>query len=765
MTNYANRSVINLLDSGVFPVLAIRAEATRGFCRQMKRLTVHLCLAVLIGVGLAACADLERALQPKVAAPAPAGAAATLPPPELAPVASAGAIVESTAAEAPAPSVYPGTGVFIDADGLATASGAQPAAGDVTLNFADTDIREVVRAILGGILEVNYIIDPKVSGTITVQTSRPLARSALLTTLESILRANGAAMVPEAGGYRIVPVESALSGLAPLGLDARQPGFGVHVVPLRFIAADEMARIIGLLASERNVVSADAARNLVILAGSQAERATMLGTVELFDVDWLAGMSFGLFPLQNTDAETLTQELDVVFGIDGEAPLGGLLRFVPIERLNAVMVISPRADYLERAQTWITRLDQGIDAAGQRIYVYYVENARAADLADVLNEVFDQRRPAIEGVRLAPGLDQATLYAKGTARVARELQAQDAGLTGAMLSGAAAEGEAAAPAPPPAPAGAASARVTGEGIALAATSEIRIIADEATNALVILATPDEYRMIEAALTKLDVVPLQVLIEAIIAEVELTDELEYGVQWFFQSGNSQFNLNETLPVRAFSDFAGFSYLFSTAGDARVTLNALASVTDLNIVSAPSLMVLDNHTAEIQVGDQVPIASQSAVSVSDPDAPIVNSIEYFDTGVILRVTPRVNTGGLVTMEIEQEVSSVDATITSGIDSPTINQRRIKSVVAIQSGETVTLGGLIREDRASSNSGVPLLREIPVLGKLFSTTTEGTSRNELIVLITPRVVSNQLEARQVTEELRRRMRAIAPLDDRLY
>ncbi len=634
----------------------------------------------------------------------------------------------------------------------------------MTLNFADTDVREVVRAILGGILEVNYIIDPQVSGTITVQTSRPLARSALLTTLESILRANGAAMVPESGGYRIVPIESALSGLAPLGLDARQPGFGVHVVPLRFIAASEMAKIIGTLASERNVVSADAARNLIILAGSQAERATMLGTVELFDVDWLAGMSFGLFPLQNTDAETLAQELDVVFGVEGEVPLGGLLRFVPIERLNAIMVISPRAEYLERAQTWITRLDQGIDAAGQRIYVYYVENGRAADLADVLNEVFDQRRPAVEGVRLAPGLDQATLYAEGTARVARELQARDAGLSGATLSGGAAEVAAAAPAPAPGPAGGAPARETGAGIALAASSDIRIIADEATNALVILATPDEYRMIEAALSKLDVVPLQVLIEATIAEVTLTDDLEYGVQWFFQSGNSKFNLNETLPVRAFPDFAGFSYLFSTA-DARVTLNAIASVTDLNIISSPSLMVLDNQTAEIQVGDQVPVATRSAVGVTAADAPVVNEIEYLDTGVILRVTPRVNTGGLVTMEIEQEVSFVADEITSGIDSPTIDQRRIQTTVAVQSGETVALGGLIRDDRSSSNSGVPLLREIPVLGKLFSTTTDFAARTELIVLITPRVVRSQLDARQVTEELRRRMRAVAPLDDRLY
>ena len=729
----------------------------------MKRLAVHLCLAVLIGVGLAACADLDRALQPKVAAPAPAGAAATLPPPELAPAPSADRTAETAADEAPAPTVFPGTGVFIDTSAIATVSAAPPAAGDVTLNFADTDIREVVRAILGGILEVNYIIDPQVSGTVTVQTSRPLARAALLTTLESILRVNGAAMVPEGGGYRIVPIENAMSGLAPLGLDARQPGFGVHVVPLRYISASEMAKILGSLASERNVISTDVARNLVILAGSQSERATMLETIELFDVDWLSGMSFGLFPLQNTDAETLVQELDTILGVDGEVPLAGLLRFVPIVRLNAVMVISPRADYLERAQGWIKRLDLGIDAAGQRLYVYYVQNGRAVDLADVLNEVFDPLgRTAAEGVRLAPGLDRARLYAAGTAR---ELRAQEAGLmTGAKLSGGATGGEGAAPAPLPGLVGGAPARVTGSGIVLAAISDIRITADEANNALVILATPEEYRMIEAALNKLDVVPLQVLIEATIAEVTLTDDLEYGVQWFLQSGNHKFNLNETFPVRAFPDFTGFSYLFATT-DVRVTLNAIASVTDVNIISSPSLMVLDNQTAEIQVGDQVPVATQTAVSVSDPDAPIVNSIEYFDTGVILRVTPRVNAGGLVTMEIEQEVSDVVPTVTSGIDSPTINQRRIKTTVAVQSGETVTLGGLIRDDRASSNSGIPLLREIPFLGALFSTTTEAAARTELIVLITPRVVRNQLDARRVTEELRRRIRAVAPLDEKLY
>ena len=363
---------------------------------------------------------------------------------------------------------------------------------------------------------------------------------------------------------------------------------------------------------------------------------------------------------------------------------------------------------------------------------------------------------------------RATLYAEGTARVARELQAEEGRLTGATIGGMAGAGQTPPSEPVAEVVAGAPARVTGEGIALSTTSDIRIIADEANNALVILATPEEYRMIDAALTKLDVVPLQVLIESTIAEVELNDELEYGVQWFFQSGSSQFNLSEPADPgsapRAFPDFTGFSYLFASADDIRVTLNALSTLTDVNIISSPSLMVLDNQTAEIQVGDQVPIASQSAVSVVDPDAPIVNSIEYFDTGVILRVTPRVNAGGLVTMEIEQEVSDVGETLTSGIDSPTIDQRRILTTVAIQSGETVTLGGLIRDRRAELESGIPVLREIPVLGKLFGQSFESAARTELLVLITPRVVRSQLDARQVTEELRKRIRAVAPLEDKI-
>jgi general secretion pathway protein D len=280
---------------------------------------------------------------------------------------------------------------------------------------------------------------------------------------------------------------------------------------------------------------------------------------------------------------------------------------------------------------------------------------------------------------------------------------------------------------------------------------------------VILATTAEYRMIEATLKRLDITPLQVLIEVTIAEVSLTDDLRYGLQWFFESGSSAVTFSTLSTGVVASAFPGFSYFFS-GNDARVVLNLLTEITDVRVISSPQLMVLDNQTARLQVGDQVPIATQSAVSIGDPDAPIVNSIQFRDTGVILEVTPRVNASGLVVLDVFQEVSDVIATTTSDIDSPTIQQRSIESTVAVQSGDTVALGGLIRDRDEESVTGVPLLSSIPVLGNLFKTTQNQVRRVELLVLITPRVVRNRREALEVTEELRRRLSTLGPLEKRI-
>jgi general secretion pathway protein D len=295
----------------------------------------------------------------------------------------------------------------------------------------------------------------------------------------------------------------------------------------------------------------------------------------------------------------------------------------------------------------------------------------------------------------------------------------------------------------------------------------RRIADTRNNALLILAKAQEYRMIESTLRRLDLVPLQVLIEATIAEVRLNDSLRYGLRWFFQADEGSTTQSVTFSDisngAVSSTFPGFSYLFES-GDVRAALNALDEITNVNVVSSPQLMVLDNETARLQVGDQVPVPTQQAQSITDPDAPIVNSIQFQDTGVILEVTPHVNASGLVVLDVRQEVSDVVTTTTSDIDAPTIQQRQIDSSVAVQTGETIALGGLIRDSEEDSRAGVPILMEVPILGNLFSSNSVASERTELLVLLTPRVVRDQEEAQEVTRELRRRLRGIKNLQERI-
>jgi general secretion pathway protein D len=304
------------------------------------------------------------------------------------------------------------------------------------------------------------------------------------------------------------------------------------------------------------------------------------------------------------------------------------------------------------------------------------------------------------------------------------------------------------------------------------SGSFRIVADARNNALLVNATSTEFELVSAALKKLDIVPLQVFIEATIAEVTLNDTLKYGLEWFFDIGNSNITFNTTSVQTStprpnnliLTQAPGFSYLFASS-DVRVVLNALTQITDVNVISSPTLLVLDNEPARLQVGDQVPISVRSSTSVTDSDAPVVNEIEYRDTGVILDLIPRVNASGLVVLDIIQEVSDVasstatGATVTQTI-SPTISQRRIASTVAVASGETIALGGLIRDNKTNAVTGVPLLSDIPYLGNLFKTTTDFQRRTELLVLLTPRVVRDSDDARTVTDELRRRLRSVEPL-----
>jgi general secretion pathway protein D len=667
------------------------------------------------------------------------------------------------AEEEMAPVVERGTGTFVGGPRrppLATLT--RDAAGEVTLNVVDADLREVVRMVLQDALGANYVIDPTVQGTITVQTSQPVPPEDLVPILDAVLRINGAALVRDGELYQVVPIEQAMiSGATPTIYpmpEAGMPGFGIQVVPLRFISTAEAARLLEPFAPPGGTIQMDPSRNLLLLAGAPRELDTLNDLVATFDVDWLAGMSFGLFPLTEAAASEVVLELEALFAGPEAEPLGGVVRFLPIERLNAVLVISSQPDYLERAQTWIARLDRVGEGERPQVYVYPVQNGRAADLAGVLSETFGIEAATVGASDLlAPGLEPIGIGSSGFALGESEIEGDaepDEDLRRPPRSAGARLGAG--------PSGVE--RLTPGALESAFEGIVRIIADESTNSLVVRAAPQAYREIESALRQLDIVPLQVLLEATIAEVSLRDELRYGVEWFFRYGDVSFTsstgLTDIAGSRPLSPPLGFAALFTNA-DVRAVFNALEEVTDVNVISSPQLLVLDNQTARLQVGDQVPIATQSAVSVIDPEAPVVNSIEQRDTGVILSVTPRVNASGLVIMEVEQETSDVVPTTTSRIDSPTIRQRRVASTVAVQSGQTVVLGGLIQDGLDEASTGIPVLQHLPIIGPLFGVRNNTARRTELLVVITPRVIRNPDQARAVTEELRQRLRGLAPLE----
>ena len=657
--------------------------------------------------------------------------------------------------------IIPGTGVFVKPPTAAPVAGG--GAKDILLNFEGADLREVVRVAMGDMLNENYTIDPRVNGSVTIHTSQAVSRAAVPAILETVLRMNGAAMVLENGVYKIGPISSALRGAATPQFGNLQPGYNVQVVPLDYISAREMAKILEPLVPEGSILRVDETRNLLMLAGAQNELRHALETVSVFDLDWLAGMSVGLFTLKSVDVKSVMPEIELLFGDKSKGPFAGMLRVIPMERMNALLVVSPRPQYLEQAKVWVERLDRNNGKSGTRLHVYPVQNGSAEKIAALLSQVIGGSQagggfaPAV-----APGLTPATLQTGAGS-------APGAATGAAAALGAAALPNAAATAATPA----AVATGTGEALGLGAASKIKIIADRENNALLIMANSAEYEKIEEAVKKLDVVPRQVLIEVTIAEVTLNGALSYGLEWFFSSNNnlsgSLFNSDgntralPSSPSGTVNPQLPFSAVWRGAGgNIKAVLSALASTTKVNVLSSPHIMVTDNQVAKINVGSSVPVQGQSTLTGTTAATAITTSVIYVDTGVVLSVRPRINSGGLVTMEISQEVSDVQAGVTTtGLNSPTINKRSAQTTVAVQSGDTMVLGGLIKDDRNNGSAGLPFLSELPVVGALFGAKTQTSNRREMIITITPRVVNDFQQARDVTAEFRKKLSSMSRLN----
>ncbi|KIT15859.1 type II secretion system secretin GspD [Jannaschia aquimarina] len=611
---------------------------------------------------------------------------------------SEGRVVSGRMVEAGNGTIYPGRQPLFRSSDMRDSSGQRT----VSLNLVDVSISDAAAAILGELLNINYVLDPAVQGTVNIRSTEPISRTTAIEVFELALKQNNAALVRRGDTFAIVPLSSDLSIGASVGRDV-PIGYSLRVIPLRNIGAQEMATILQPFAGS-GIVGIDAQRNIVVLAGTSGDQRAWQDVIQSFDVDWLANKSVGIFPIRGRSAQSIVEGLNLI--VETEAGFEPLVVFETIPENNSILAVAKTPSALKNVSTWIQRLTRE-GANDAQVYSYDMKYARASDIAPTLASI------------LGAGVEADVVNA-----ASEEDLMVEAGL-------------------------------------VADPNATRIVASEGTNTLLVHATHSEYQRILGMLHRLDVPPRQVLVEATIVEVSLTDELRYGTQYFFEDGNDQFALSRNGGAPSATPPPGFSAAFNVPGP-EIVVDALDEVTDVKVVSSPNLMILNNESARLAVGDQIPISVRTAADAdeNDDETIFVSDVEFRDTGVIFEVTPRINSSGAVILDIEQEVSTVAGTDAS-TGNPIISQRTFSSSVAIDSGETIALGGLFEDRKTRGSAGIPVLNRAPIVGGLFGNKNRRNQQTELLVLITPRIVNSKMDARRVTSSLRDRMQRIR-LDD---
>ncbi len=660
--------------------------------------------------------------------------------------------------------VYNGSAGSADANSTVTLEGAERSAtGDgYDLNFDNAPVTTVAKVILGDILGVGYIIDPRAQGTVTLSSGRPVAKSDVLYVLESALRVSNIALVRNADGYRLVPLNEAIASGSPDVVGTGHPpqaGYGVSIVPLRYVSAATITKLLDNFAAKQGAIRVDAARNMILIQGTGPERRTAVETVLSFDTDWMRGQSVGIFPVHHSTPEPIISEIEKIMEIGDGGLNHDLIKLQPIGRLNAILVATQKPALLKTAQNWIRRLDNS-EISSTGVKVYRVRYGDAKNLAQLLNAMFT-------GAGSGSSIDSASNQIAPGGGLTTTSSGSGAGVpltpTERLTGGPPPAAQLAAQSPGAAGVSSALSNPRGSASANGAILQgIRITPDITNNSLLIYANEENYKIIEGALRQIDRPQLQVAFDATIAEVTLNDTLTYGVQFFLKSTNvgappdtgSAINsiggavLGRVLP--------GFNLLVGSENTPQVVLNALHGITDVKILSNPSLVVVDNGVATLQVGDQVPITTGTATVLSANNA-VVNTINYQNTGIILHVIPRVSFNNNVRLDIEQEISNVSDTNTTGSLTPTISERKVKSTLTVADGQTVLLAGLVSENHSKSRTGIPGLDQLPgYLGDAFSQQSKKITRTELIIFIRPQIIRDAVDAHLVAEELRAKLKS---------
>lgn len=637
-----------------------------------------------------------------------------------------------------------GTGKLFKDSGTRT---ARPGSGrPVSFSFENGDIREVVKNILGDLLGENYIIDPRVQGQITMRTAKPIPESDAVAMLESILRGLGHVLVREGAYWRVMPAADTRGLIRPVPATVEaQRGMVTTIYPVKSIGVNEAKRLVEpFVRDPQATLRVDELRNLLFITASQPETQRILEVVDMFDVDLLEGMSFALYRLQSGDVKSVVADYERIVG--GQAnPFAGLLRVLPIERMNAVLLISPQAKVVQDARVWFERLDAGgaETGSGQRLYVYALQYTQAEKLQPVLQAALSGRSTATPAPTVAPGQQQSTVTAPVNPIPGQPL-VQPGNVAGVQQQR-----------PPVTSAAGTSAAAAAAGQALARNATI--VADKDRNALLIVATAAEYNAIEAVIRRLDVPPKQVAIELQIAQVALTGDFKFGLQSYLQSGKfdapgNNLSINEGS-LRANASGL-FTYTWGKGDVVKAILSASQTKGQTRTIAQPTLITVENQKATFNSGKQVSVRTQTSTGTGTVAG--TDSFQYINTGININFTPRV-TGRNILLEIQQEISDSQPSSNAGNPNPDILRRAASTTVMVSSGDTMLMGGLFEESGGNGSSGFPLLSTIPVVGGLFGQQTWNHNRSELVMLITPRILENEEDTRQVVDELRKRLQAI--------
>ena len=601
-------------------------------------------------------------------------------------------------------------------------SGNEPAV-HVELAFDNADLYEVLDATLYELFKVNYMVDPSLRTKVTFHLTGNYTRAQFINIFNNILQLNNLAIVKGPGNiYKVVrrPASAGVSN-APLRTEAVEGEIGdiTRLIRLRYLSAASAAKNIKPFLSKGATTVQDSMTNSIIITDTPDNIAKVASILGALDVPYFKDISWRLFPLREVEAGEIAKDLDKMLKSGGLFKRPGVnegsFQILPIKTMNAILVVTRWPSILELVEQWAEALDHA-DESGTNVYVYFVQNGNAAELSDLLKQVFG-------GTTSKKTTERKTIVKPKT-------------------------------------------KVGVERISAEVTGEVQIIADETNNAIVIKANNRDYMLIKRVLEKLDIVPRQVLIDVLVAEVSLTGALKYGIEWFLQGHRANYTIQGALDnnvTRAINtplgSTTGFSLgVYDPISFMRGLITALGSESDVNILSAPSILAIDNKEATIEVGEEVPTVTGQTTSATTGTT-ITNTIQYRSTGIILKVTPHINSSGLVKMEVSQEVSE-KGEFNTALSSYSFLNRKANTTLVAEDGQTIAIGGLMKTNRSTSEAGIPWLRKIPVLGYLFGGIEKETRKTELIILITPHVIKNRAEADAITREFSRKVQGLKEL-----